>query len=789
MEQMTAFVPVDIILPKIDSERDQCIVRLRELLESKPKVLKVHVIQKALVTGFCVHYDPDTITLDRLKALAKLAGSDIEKRYQHKILQVQGMDSPDCAAIIENDLAKIPGILAARVSYASQKLRLEFDSKKISLNKITKRLKRLGYLATLKEEKPNWMHRQGELLLSIAAGVLLLASWLIGEFSALPNAVSLSFALAAYAAGGILTLRDSIQTLLQKRFDIDVLMLLAAVGAAILGAWQEGALLLFLFSLGHALEHKALNRARNAVNAMAKLTPKIALVERDGEQIEMLIEEVLRDDVVIVKPGQRIPADGVIESGASGVDQAPITGESIPVDKQPGDSVFAGTVNGEGTLMVKVTKLAEDSTLSRMMRMVLEADTQKSPTQRFTIRFVRYFVPVVLIGVALLIILPPLFGAVWASSFYRAISVLVAASPCALAIATPSAVLSGVARAAQNGVLIKGGMHLENLGTVRAIAFDKTGTLTMGQPEVQEIIPIDGDEKQLLSMAASLERLSAHPLAQAVVTAAMQRELPLHEVSDSQSITGFGIRATLKGQLLVIGRLKLFENYDVPSQLKQQVAQLQEQGHTVMVVRYGEKWLGIIGLADSIREEAPRTIQALYQQGITKTIMLTGDNVRVANNIAKQVHITEVRAELLPEDKLAAISELEKENQSIAMVGDGVNDAPALARSTVGIAMGAAGTDVALEAADVALMANDISKLPFAVSLSRASQRIIRQNLMASLGVVGILIIATLTGVIGIGIAVLVHEGSTLLVVANALRLLRHDNTNGGFADTAISGD
>ncbi|MDP2818912.1 MAG: heavy metal translocating P-type ATPase [Polaromonas sp.] len=631
------------------------------------------------------------------------------------------------------------------------------------------------------EMKPNlpelaeagWFAGHRELILSGCAGLLLLAGWLAGRADA-PRGLSLGLLLGAYAAGGFYTLREAVESMRKRQFDIDTLMLVAAAGAAALGAWEEGALLLFLFSLGHALEHMAMDRARKAIEALAELAPKTAMVQRNGLEMEVRVEELQRGDRVIVKPGQRIPADGQVESGNSAVDQAPVTGESMPVDKQAGDKVFAGTVNGEGVLTVEVTKLAQESTLARMVKMVAEAQTQKSPTQRFTDRFERIFVPVVLVGAGLLIVLPPLFGFPFAESFYRAMAVLVAASPCALAIATPSAVLSGIARAARGGVLIKGGVHLENLGVLTAIAFDKTGTLTVGKPKVTDVVAVVGDEARLLTVAAAVESRSAHPLAQAVATEAKNRDLSWSEAGEVEAVTGKGVRADFEGQKIAIGNAKLFDGESIPEVVQQHALRLQAEGKTIMLIQADGQFLGVVALADTPREGVRGVLERLHQLGIQKTIMLTGDNEGVGRAIANSVGLDEVKAGLLPEDKVKAMEELEARYGQVAMVGDGVNDAPAMARATVGIAMGGASTDVALETADVALMADDLSRLPFAVALSRASRRIIRQNLWVSLGVVAVLIPATLFGWAGIGLAVLVHEGSTIVVVINALRLLAY---------------
>ncbi|MBU1690681.1 MAG: cadmium-translocating P-type ATPase [Gammaproteobacteria bacterium] len=767
-----------LVLPDVADERDACVGRLTRLLQAEG-MEKVHLVREDGSANLCLHYDPQRFSVSRVRELAQAAGAKISNRYQHESLRIDGMDCTTCATVIEHALQRTDGVLEASVSYAAERLRLEFDSEKIARAAIIQRIQALGYAVLEEGHEAGWYAEHRELILSGAAGLLLLAGWLAGLAGA-PRSLSLGPLLGAYATGGFYALRDAWQSVKNRSFDIDVLMVVAAVGAAALGAWEEGALLLFLFSLGHALEHMAMDRARKAIEALAELAPKTAVVQRDGAEIEVRVEELQRGDRVIVKPGQRIPADGQVASGNSAVDQSPVTGESMPVDKQPGDKVFAATVNGEGALLVEVTKLARESTLARMVEMVAEAQTQKSPTQRFTDRFERIFVPVVLVGAVLLIVLPPLFGFPFAESFYRAMAVLVAASPCALAIATPSAVLSGIARAARGGVLIKGGAHLENLGVLTAIAFDKTGTLTVGKPAVTDVVAVSGNEEHLLTIAAAVESRSAHPLAQAVVVEAKRRGLTWNEAGETESVTGKGVRAEFDGKKVTIGNVKLFDGEPIPDAIQQQVERLQTEGKTIMLIQADGQFLGVVALADTPREDVREVLARLHQLGIRKTIMLTGDNERVGRAIADAVGLDEVRAGLLPEDKVKAMEELGKRYGQVAMVGDGVNDAPAMARATVGIAMGGAGTDVALETADVALMADDLSKLPFAVALSRASRRIIRQNLWVSMGVVALLIPATLFGWAGIGLAVLIHEGSTIIVVVNALRLLAYKTSSVG---------
>ncbi len=641
---------------------------------------------------------------------------------------------------------------------------------------------------------------RAEIIFAGLAGVCLLTGWLGPKLSVLSDTAGFGFLLAAFFFGGYLALREALGKLLKGQFQIDFLMLVAATGAAILGEWAEGAFLLFLFAIGHALENYAMARARNAISALADLAPDEALVRR-GETTETIpIDELVVGDVVIVRSNERLPADGFVVSGQSAVNQAPITGESAPVDKRPVSDrakaadnpdalkpesrVFAGSINGSGSLDIIVTKLSGETTLARVVTMVSEAETRQSPTQSFTQKFERIFVPCVIVLAVVTSLAFLVLDETASESFYRAMAVLVAASPCALAIATPSAILSGVARAARGGVLIKGGAPLEFLGRLDAIAFDKTGTLTEGEPRLVDIVPYgDVDETILLSVSAAVETLSDHPLAEAVVRDARTRlgTVP-GGASDFASITGRGVSALYDGQIVHIGKSALFDEVDgepVPDELAAIVNSLSANGRTTMIVRHGNAYLGAIGLMDTPREAAKRVIARLREIGVTRMIMISGDNQNVADAVAREVGLDEAFGDLMPEDKVTKIKSL-KEGQGVAMIGDGVNDAPAMANATVGIAMGAAGSDVALETADIALMADDLETLPFAVGLSRATSRIIRQNLWASFGIVALLIPATLFG-LGIGPAVLIHEGSTLIVVFNALRLLAFNDASADY--------
>ena len=773
--EKTLQLEIPLLLPQVEDEKDQCVERLLERVRSQRGIVQAHVERKNGEACFCLHYDPNLTSLNQVRRLAEQAGAEVADRYKHDSFRITDMDCGDCATSIEHILGRVDGILTVAVNYAAEKMRVEYDSAKVTREKIVQRVQALNYQIQEPEKPENWLQRNWELALSLLSGVFLAAAYFGETFFALPKIAALALYVLAYLAGGFDATRHGFKAALHLKFDIDFLMVVAAIGAAVLGEWAEGALLLFLFSFGHALEHAAMDKARRAIKALADISPKTARVRRDNREEEMPVENLQRGDLVIVRPGERIPIDGKIREGNSQLDQSPITGESVPVEKSAGDDVFAGSINGEGALEIEVTKLAQDSTLARVIKMVEEAQTQKSPTQRLTQKITRVFVPATLIAVVMVIFLPPLAGWLeWSEALRRAMTMLVAASPCALAIATPAAILAGIAQAARNGVLIKGGVHLENLGELSAIAFDKTGTITHGRPEVVDIVVLDNlPENELIQIAASVESRSQHPLAKAVVRLAEQRKISLLEIGEVQSITGQGVRSKIGDDVISIGNLKLFGDSDnVPASIVTQVQTLQTSGKTTMLVQRNDKFIGILGLVDEPRAEAKAALARLKQIGIRQTIMLTGDNERVAATIANAVGLSDFRAGLMPEDKVAAIKNLLAQYGKVAMVGDGVNDAPALANASVGIAMGGAGTDVALETADVALMSDALDKLPFAVGLSRQARRIITQNLFLSLGVIALLLPSALLGITGIGIAIVVHEGSTLVVVANALRLL-----------------
>ncbi len=707
-----------------------------------------------------------------------------QKNIRRHSLSLEGMDCSDCALVVEHRLSRLEGVLEVQVDFNGQSVQVAYDTSRISQRAIEKRVRQLGY-DLVPGRFGGWYRQQRELILALAGGFLALLAWL-GERYAAQVSLGLSsaqptFSLALYWLAFLLTgldvTRHALQGLRQRRFDTDLLMVAAALGAASLGDYAEGALLLFLFSLGHALEERALDRARRAMRALGKLVPKFALVRRDGQEQLVPVEQLVLGEEVLVRPGERLPVDGQVISGRSAVDQSPITGESLPVEKSPGDPAYAGSVNGEGVLGLRVTRLAKDSTLARVMQMVERAQASKAPTQQLVERFTRIYVPLVLLGVLLLIILPPIFGKPFAESFRRAMTLLVATSPCALALGTPSAALAGIAQAARNGVLVKGGAHLENMGRIQVLAFDKTATLTTGELCVVQVTPLGAlSSRDVVALAGAVERQSAHPLAKAVLRAAQDDGLPLPTVNQVQAHTGLGIQARLDEEVVRVGSLKWFDELglQVTSETRSLIAQAESRGQSVSLVGIEEQPIGLIFVADTLRPGAEQTLVVLERLGVQRMIMLSGDNPRAAAHIAGQLGLREFRAGLLPEDKLAVVDELMEAHIAVGMVGDGVNDAPALARATVGIAMGGAGTDVALETADVALMGSDLQKLPFAIGLGRATQRVIRQNLFIALGVMVGLVFLALSGLAGIGPAILFHEGSTLLVVGNALRLLRY---------------
>ncbi len=646
---------------------------------------------------------------------------------------------------------------------------------------------------------------------SVAAavcGILVFLGWLALHL----NWVGLGLLIlpAAYVIGGYESAREGLTTLFdEKQLDVDLLMIVAALGAAGLGLWRQeyylivdGAILILIFAISGALEGYAMQRTERDIRSLMSLTPDTARVMLHGEEQEIPIEKLQVGDMVLVKPGELIPTDAIITEGYSTLNEAPITGESLPVEKTVGNEVFAGTINGNGALKLKVHQPPESSLIQRVIQLVKQAQTEAPPSQLFIERFERGYAQIIVLAGILVAIVPPvLLNWDWETTIYRALIFLVVASPCALMASIMPTLLSGIANGARQGILFKTGAQLEMIGRVKAIAFDKTGTLTTGKLQVVQIIPATRQsERRVLQIAAALEAYSEHPIGQAIVQAAQQQQLELPPVTNVKAEVGQGISGEVEGRAVLVGKAPFIINnavvnvgmglddslpgkpipsqqnppYSINQVLSTQAQQLEAEGKTVVWVAYAGEILGIIAIADTIRPTAVATIKRLKQLGIEQIVMLTGDNQRTADSVAQQLNVDQVYAELLPEDKVNVIRRLQRQYQTVAMVGDGINDAPALAQASVGIAMGAAGSDVALETADIVLMADRLEKLEQAISLGRRSQRIVKQNITFALSFIVLLLISNFTGNITMPLGVIGHEGSTVLVTLSGLRLLRN---------------
>ncbi|MCZ7539271.1 MAG: heavy metal translocating P-type ATPase [Anaerolineae bacterium] len=627
-------------------------------------------------------------------------------------------------------------------------------------------------------EMPRWLERRtiepALVVVTLAALVLSFVVEAAGQQHG-DSALTLLGSIA-YLAGGFFGFVESLKSLRARELNIDVLMIAAAIGAALVGEWQDGAILLFLFSLSNVLQDYAIGRSRKAIRSLFALYPEEARVRTADGVKTVPISEIQVGQMVLIQPGERIPVDGDVTGGQTSVDQATITGESMPVDKGPGDRVFAGTLNKNGAIDVRATAVASHSTLARIITMVEEAQARKAPTQRFLEEFEQYYALIV-IGTSLAVLLVTwlLLGWSFHDGFYRAMVLLVVASPCALVISVPASFLSAIAAGARRGVIFKGGAHLEQMGTVKVVAFDKTGTLTRGRPAVTDVVAYNGhSEEALLRAAASVEARSEHPLAAAIRAAAEERGLALDEVGEFYAEPGQGVAGFIGETLVRVGRAQYITECagQPPVGLLAEHDRLRDQGKTVLLACYGGEWMGALAVADQLRPQSAQMVADLHRAGVQRVVMLTGDNAVVARQIAEQVGVDDVRAELMPDDKATIMTDLERAYGPVAMVGDGVNDAPALATATVGIAMGAAGTDVALETADVVLMGDALEAIPYTIRLSRKARRVVWQNIFFSLSVIVVLVIGTFAISLPLPLGVVGHEGSTVIVVLNGLRLL-----------------
>lgn len=713
-------------------------------------------------------------------------------------VRVAGVDCDNDAARLKASVEGLTGVLSVEVWPSSARVRASFDPATTGPEELRSRLAELGHPVAERHQGsvPPW--RNLRVVMSLLSGVLLIGGWLI-SMGGLPEwLVTATYVLAMIVGGYDFALEGLRELVRERRIGIELLMSVAAVGAAALGEVGEGAMLVFLYSISEAAEGYTSDKTRSAVRALMDLAPKTARVREDDEERLVPVEELRVGSIFIVLPGESIATDGIIVSGHSSVDESPVTGESIPVSRAEGEEVLAGTLNGEGALEVRATKTFEDNTLARIVQMVEEAQERKGVTHRFVERFGRRYSPAVLAaGIAVAVLPPLLMSGDWSEWTARAVVLIVAAAPCALVISIPIAQVASLGTAARHGVLIKGGVYLEELAKIRVLALDKTGTLTRGEPRVTDVVALGEApyaERELLAIASGVEQRSDHPLARAILRAAAERGVEPTATTNARSLTGAGVTAAREddGASLFVGSASFFER-ERGVELAPMAAALDElrnQGRTVVLVGGEHDAWGLIAIRDDLRPGASDVLSALRRRRIERLVMLTGDHERTAEAIAQEAGLDEVHARLKPEDKSALVGRLHEEYGHVAMVGDGVNDAPALASATVGIAMGAAGTDVALETADVALMADDLGKLTYAFDLAHANARIVRQNLVLSSIVISVLVVGAVSGFLTISIAIVAHELSELAVIGNGLRMLgvRPKALDSGAVSTARAG-
>lgn len=700
------------------------------------------------------------------------------------VYRVQGMTCAGCAGSFEKKVKELPGVLDAKVNFGAAKLTVYGETAFAGLEKAGEfdGLRLLPENAETssggKEKGDSLLSISRETLLAVASALLIAAGVVLGyAMPGQPLAANAVYAAAALI-GGFPLFRKGLANLIALRFEMNTLMTIAIIGAAVIGQWGEAATVVLLFAISEALESHAMERARRSISSLMDLKPKTAIVRgEDGRTFTAAVADLAPGDTVIVKPGQSVPIDGVVLAGVSGVVQAAITGESMPVEKAPGSDVYAGTLNGEGLLEVRATRRANDTTLARIIHLVEEAQEERAPSQQLVDRFARWYTPGIMVFALGLAVIPPLFfGAEWLASVYSALAVLVVGCPCALVISTPVAIVTAIGKAARHGVLIKGGAYVEAAAKLSVIAFDKTGTLTEGKPCVTDIRTLgDHGEAQSLAIAAAMESGSAHPLGHALVQAASARELALPETAGIVSATGYGLQATVNGAGFRIGKpawaLEKLPGHEAKPALEA-AERLQREGKTVVALASDTAAVALFGIADTVRASGAETVRQLARLGIPHTAMLTGDHAATAQVIAAQAGISDVRAALLPEEKLAAVRSWRQEGHSVAMIGDGVNDAPALAAANIGIAIGGAGSDAAMETADIVLMGGSLTKLPFLVRLSRRTLRVIRENIGIAFGLKAAALLLAVPGWLTLWMAIFADMGATLIVTLNALRLL-----------------
>lgn len=703
----------------------------------------------------------------------------MSEKMTEKTYRIEGLSCTNCAGKFEKNVKQLPGVTSATVNFGASKISVEGQT-------TIEELEEAGAFENLiirddqendeqVRSKESFIKRNIALIISLGFILVAVISQLsLGEDHLLTKALY----ILAIIIGGFDLFKEGFSDLIKLDFSMESLMTIAIIGAAFIGEWAEGSIVVILFAISEALERFSMDKARQSIRSLMDIAPKEALIRRNNVEQLVSVDKIDIDDIMIIKPGQKIAMDGLVINGHSSVNQAAITGESVPVEKQLDDEVFAGTLNEEGVLEVKVTKKVTDTTIAKIIHLVEEAQGERAPAQAFVDKFAKYYTPFIIIMALLIVVVPPLFfGGDWNKWLYQGLSILVVGCPCSLVISTPVSIVSAIGNAAKNGVLVKGGVYLEEIGHLRAIAFDKTGTLTKGKPVVTDFIATSSEtDINYLSIISSLESLSQHPLASAILNEADKTNVDYKsiQIEDFQSITGKGLTGIHQNIRYYIGSPKLFSASVIEeTAVKVQYRQFQEQGKTAMYFGTDEQILGVIAVADEVRDSSAAVISELHKLSIEHTIMLTGDNTKTAESIGKQLGVTEIKGDLMPQEKLDSIKALRTTYNKVAMVGDGINDAPALAASTVGIAMGGAGTDTALETADVALMGDDLQKLPFIVRLSRQTLKVIKQNITFSLGIKLLALLLVIPGWLTLWIAIVADMGATLLVTLNGLRLMR----------------
>ncbi|MGM8216543.1 heavy metal translocating P-type ATPase [Bacillaceae bacterium W0354] len=719
----------------------------------------------------------NALSLDTVEKEVQKLGFTAEPLKQNqniKTYDIVGMDCSSCAKSIENHLNKISAVNTVAFNFSTGKMKIEHEN---SVDEIVSEVSKLGYKASLitNNNKSSDTPKQKEGYGLITFSGILIALGFIGSYSGVSPLITTILYAIAIVISGYKPVKSAYYAIKSRSLDMNVLMSAAAIGAALIGEWFEGATVVWLFGLGNALQNRSIEQTRKSIRNLMDLAPSEAWIKVGSELVKKPVEEVSVGQIVVIKPGDRIPLDGEIIQGETSVNQAPITGESIPVDKLIGDTVYAGTINDSGSIEIKVTKLVEDTTISKIIHLVEEAQEQKAPTEAFIDKFASIYTPIVFVLALVVIVIPPLFGfGSWGEWTYKGLALLVVACPCALVISTPVAIVSAIGNAAKNGVLIKGGTFLEKAGAINAIAFDKTGTLTEGKPKVTEIEALTISEEELVSLAFTLEDYSTHPIAKTIVEYAKDKGIKAKDGELYKNIVGKGVQATINGEVYYAGNLKLFEELDISLEdVRSKVEKIQSHGKTVVIIGTQKEIMGIISVSDTLRSSTVKALNGLKQVGVNQLVMLTGDNEGTAKMISSETKINRYFAELLPEDKVDAIKQLQQEGHKVAMVGDGINDAPALATSDLGIAMGGAGTDTAMETADIVLMADNLEKLPHTVKLSRKALTIIKQNIWFSLVVKFIALVLIFPGWLTLWMAVLSDTGAAIIVILNALRLLR----------------